>query len=69
MISRKMKSFHFQKAGRIGTVFQTFPDALNVIEMSDIKEEAKHVEKGKVLEARKVAFGTSYKFVPPWSTN
>ena len=30
--------FHFCKAGRIGTVFQTYPDALNVIE-----EEAKPV--------------------------
>ena len=40
-----------------------------IIEKSDLKEDAKQVEKSKTLEARKVAFGTKNKFFPPWSTD
>ena len=62
-------SRHYWKEGRIGTAFQTYLDVIDIIEKSDLTEDAKQVEKGKALEARKVAFGTRHKFFPPWSTN
>ena len=58
---------HYWKEGRIGTVFQTYLDVLDIIEKSDLNEDGKQNEKSKALEARKVAFGTSFKFFPPWS--
>jgi hypothetical protein len=64
-----MSSAHYWKKGWIGAAFQTYLDALDVIEKSDLSKEEKHVEKIKVLEARKLAIGTSLEFFPPWSTN
>ena len=61
-------SKYYWKDGRIGTVFQTYLDVIDVIESSDLKEDDKQLEKGKALEARRVAFGTMHKFFPPWST-
>ena len=54
--------------GKLGTVFQTYLDAIDVIESGDFKEDFKDVEKPKVLEAKKQAFGTDYLYYPPWSS-
>jgi hypothetical protein len=64
-----LSSGHYWKKGWIGTVFQTYLDADDVIDKSNLNEEEKQVEKNKVLEARKLAFGTGFEFFPPWSTN
>ena len=45
--------------------YQTFLDAIEVIEACDMSEKEKEVEKEKVLEARKLALGSSFKFFPP----
>ena len=58
---------HYWKEGQIGTGYQTYLDALDIVEESDLSEDTKHVEKAKVLEARKEAFGSRFKFYPPWS--
>ena len=60
---------NYWKEGQIGTVFQTYLDAIDIIDKSDLREDDKDVEKSKVLEARKQAFGTNFRFFPPWSTN
>ena len=64
-----MATCRYWEEGEIGAGFQTYLDAVDIIEESDIREEDKHEEKSKVLEARKQAFGTRYKFYPPWSRN
>ena len=67
--AKYFSSRHYWKEGRIGTAFQTYLDVIDIIEKSDLTEDEKQVEKSKTLEARKVAFGTKYKFFPPWSTD
>ena len=47
-------------------VFQSFLDATNVIDESDFSDKFKYVEKAKVLEARKQAFGSDFVHFPPW---
>ena len=39
---------------------------MDVIEESEIIEDVKNVEKAKVLNARKEAFGTDCSLFPPW---
>ena len=53
--------------GELSTIYQTFIDAQNIIENSDLNEEEKEKEKVKLLEARKVAFGENFRYYPPWS--
>jgi hypothetical protein len=60
-----LTTIQYWKEGKLGIVFQTF---LDVIEKSELTEESKDVEKAKVLEARKNAFGTDFEFFPPWSS-
>ena len=57
---------HYWKEGRLGSGYQTFLDAIEVIEACDMSEKEKEVKKEKVLEARKLALGSSFKFSPPW---
>ena len=64
-----MSSVQYWKKGWIGAAFQTYLDAVDVIEKSVFSEEERQVEKSKVLEARKLAFGSRYEFFPHWSTN
>ena len=59
---------HYWKEGRIGRVFQTYLDVLDIIEKSDLNKDEKQLETGTALEARKVAFGSRHKFFPPWIT-
>ena len=65
-----ISSKNYWKSGQISTVYQTFLDVNKIIEDSDLSEREKHIEKQKVLEARREAFGESlYKYYPPWSTS
>ena len=57
---------HYWKEGRLGSAYQTFLDAVDILTNSDLLEEVKAVEKEKVLEARKRSFGPNFKFFPPW---
>ena len=47
--------------------YHTFLDANSVIEKCKISEDEKKKEKEKILEARKLALGSSFKDFPPWS--
>jgi hypothetical protein len=58
---------HYWKTGILGTSFQVFLDATEIINSSNLSEVFKELEKDKVLEARKCAFGENYKYVPPWN--
>ena len=58
----------YWKDGYLGTSFQAYLDALDILETSNLSEEDKILEKDKVLEARKEAFGSEFKYYPPWRT-
>ena len=51
----------------MGGAYQSFIDAYDVIEESDIHDDEKKIEHEKLLEARKIALGDSYTYFPPWS--
>ena len=59
-------SRHYWKTGYLGTTYQQFLDALDIIEESELSENEKLIEKKKVLGSRKDAFGENYKYYPPW---
>ena len=52
--------------GRLGTVYQSFLDANDIIEKSNLENEINEKEKEKILEARKSAFGSDFRNFPPW---
>ena len=52
---------------RLGTIFQSFLDANEIIENSNLEAEIKMKEKEKILEARKFAFGKDFRDFPPWN--
>ena len=52
------RTVHYWKEGRLGIGYQTFLDAIEVIESCDMSENEKDVEKEKVFEARKLAIGS-----------
>ena len=58
---------HYWIKGRIGVTYHTFLDANYLIDRSNLPAEEKRIEKEKLLEARKVAFGTSFRNFPPWN--
>ena len=49
-----------------GIKHQTYLDAIDILTNSEFSEESKTSEKGKVFEARKISFGTNFKYFPPW---
>ena len=61
------ETLHYWKTGRLGTVFQCFLNANEIIENSNLESDLKTKEKVKVLEARKLAFGNHYRNFPPCS--
>ena len=61
------ETLHYWKTGRLGTVFQCFLNANEIIENSNLETDFKTKEKVKVLEARKLAFGKYCRNFPPWS--
>jgi hypothetical protein len=56
----------YWKEGRIGTAYQTFLDAIDIVDESDLAEETKEVEKIKVFDARKCALGTNFNCFSHW---
>ena len=60
---------HYLKNGWLGSAYQTFIDALEVIDACDLQEDVKDVEKTKVLEARKCALGPHFQGLPPWNSS
>ena len=58
---------HYWKSGWLGSVYQCFLDANHIIENSNLEEEVKKLEKEKILDARKLAFGDNFSYYPPWS--
>ena len=55
------KTALYWEKGKLGTIFQTYLDVIDVIENSDLTEVSKDLEKEKVLAARKEAFGNDFK--------
>ena len=53
--------------GKLCTVYQTFIDAIDIIDNSDLTEESKNHEKEKIFNAMKSAFGPHFCFGPPWN--
>ena len=58
---------HYWKTGYLGTIFQTFLDAKDILKESDLLKETKAIENDKIVEARKRAFGPDFKYYPPWT--
>ena len=58
---------HYWKNGWLGSVYQAFISANDIVDDSDMPEDVKTVEKAKILEARKAAFGDSFRYYPLWS--
>ena len=58
----------YWKEGKLTSIYQTYLDVLEIIEKSELTDELKDVERAKVLEARKNAFGKDLEFYPPWSS-
>ena len=59
-------SKHYWMKGWLGGAYQSYLDAYDTIELCDLSENEKEVEKAKLLEARKTALGESYAYFPPW---
>ena len=51
-----------------GSVYQVFISANDIVDASDMPEDVKAEEKAKILEARKAAFGDSFRYYPPWKS-
>ena len=58
---------HYWEFGRLGTVYQTFLDANDIIDKSTLDKDDKEIEKDRILDARKTAFGKNFLHFPPWS--
>ena len=55
---------HYWKKGYLGKGFQTYIDALNIIDNIEFSEEEKNEEKYKILETKKDALGGNLTFLP-----
>ena len=61
------ETINYWREGKISTIYQSFLDVNAITEESDLEEHEKKMEKEKVLEARKEAFGDDlYRYYPPW---
>ena len=60
------ETYYYWKTGKLGTIFQSFIDANDIIGKINLEEEDKSKEKEKVLQARKLAFGNNFRKFPPW---
>ena len=56
----------YWKRGILGTNYQLYIDANEIVEESDFSAEEKEEERAAILQARKEAFGTQYRYYPPW---
>ena len=64
-------SRHYWETGRLGKRYQTYLDASEIIDKSDISEDDKLIEKEKLSNARKSVFCVqdkqNFKYFPPWN--
>ena len=60
---------HYWKNGWLGSVYQVFISANDLVDDSDMPEDVKALEKENILEARKAAFGDNFRYYPPWGTD
>ena len=60
---------HYLKNGWLGSAYQTFIDAIEVIDACDLQEDVRDIEKTKVLEARRCALGSNFQGLPPWNSS
>ena len=58
---------HYWTTGKLTTIYQSYLDAKDIIENSNLENTIKVKEKEKVLEARKFAFGDDFRHFPPWN--
>ena len=49
-------------------MYQVFISANDIVDDSDMPEVVKAEEKAKILEARKAAFGDSFRYYTPWKS-
>ena len=52
----------------LGKSYQAYLDAVALIDECEMTLEEKEKEKDKILLARKMEFGRSYEYFPPWKT-
>ena len=65
--SRYHDTAHYWERGQIGMAYHSFLDANRILDDCDeILNGEKVEEKNKLLEARKNAFGSSFRNFPPW---
>ena len=57
---------HYWEKGRVGISYAAYVEAFDVIEASNLSQKEKLVEKDRLLERRKDAFGDNYVTYPPW---
>ena len=60
---------NYLKTGWLGSAYQRFLDAMNIIDECSLQVDMKTDERGKVLEARKCAIGPNYRGFPPWDSS
>jgi hypothetical protein len=60
---------YFLKNGWLGSTYQTFIDAMEVIDAFDLQEDVGEIEKTKVLEARKCGLGLNFQGLPPLNSS
>ena len=58
----------FWRTGQLGTTYQDFLDANNLVDECEASQDVKIAEKELILKARKSAFGTDFMYFPPWNT-
>ena len=57
---------NYWKRGFLSSVYQSYINALQLVEESDLDEKEKKIEKDEILCARKKALGDGYLYYPPW---
>ena len=58
--SKYENTSHYWKKGYLGRGYQSYIDVIDIIEDSDLSEEAKAGEKQRALDSRKEALGENF---------
>ena len=58
---------HYWKTGYLGGAFQSYIDAIELVEDMNLGFDEMIEEKAKILDARKNALGENHKYYLPWS--
>ena len=71
MVKKYSGTIYYWKNDKLSTVYQSFLDAMDIIENSytenKIKVKEKEKETEKILQVRKFAFGDDFRHNPPWN--